>query len=100
MAVDDDECLAGTDNCDSNAQCTNTVGSFICACNTGYSGDGVSCTVSTTDETSSGSSSNITIIIAVCVVFFLTVVVVAISIVVVILNRSRRSILDLTKDSR
>ena len=43
MAVDDDECLADADICDPNAQCTNTVGSFTCACNTGYSGDGVSC---------------------------------------------------------
>jgi hypothetical protein len=42
--VDTDECTAGTDNCDTNAACTNTVGSFTCACNTGYNGDGTSCT--------------------------------------------------------
>ena len=29
--------------CDSNAACTDTVGSFTCACNTGFIGDGLSC---------------------------------------------------------
>ncbi|GMU01565.1 hypothetical protein KH5H1_56850 [Corallococcus caeni] len=42
--VDANECAAGTDNCDENATCTNTVGSFTCACNAGYEGDGVTCT--------------------------------------------------------
>ena len=42
--TDIDECIAGTDNCDTNATCTNTVGSFTCACNNGYAGDGVTCT--------------------------------------------------------
>ncbi|XP_072017210.1 uncharacterized protein [Amphiura filiformis] len=39
-----DECALSTDNCDANAACTNTDGSFTCACNVGYSGDGVTCT--------------------------------------------------------
>ena len=30
--------------CDGNAVCTNTPGSFTCACNEGYSGDGITCT--------------------------------------------------------
>jgi hypothetical protein len=42
--IDTDECTAGTDNCDANAACTNTAGSFTCACNTGYKGDGTTCT--------------------------------------------------------
>ena len=42
--TDIDECEVGTDNCDSNASCSNTAGSFTCACNQGYSGDGVTCT--------------------------------------------------------
>ncbi|WP_437963897.1 FG-GAP-like repeat-containing protein [Sorangium sp. So ce260] len=42
--TDVNECALGTDNCDANAACTNTVGSFTCACNAGYSGDGVTCT--------------------------------------------------------
>merc|ERR1719478_508085 len=32
-----------THDCDANASCTNTVGSWTCACNTGYSGTGTSC---------------------------------------------------------
>ena len=44
FCTDDDECSAGTNNCDTNATCANVAGSFICACNSGYSGDGTSCT--------------------------------------------------------
>ena len=29
--------------CHANATCNNTEGSYTCACNTGYYGDGVSC---------------------------------------------------------
>ena len=43
LYIDDDECTAMTDTCDTNAACTNTPGSFTCACNTGYSGDGMTC---------------------------------------------------------
>ncbi len=39
--LDKDECALGTDNCHENATCTNTIGSFICDCSKGYSGDGV-----------------------------------------------------------
>jgi hypothetical protein len=42
--ADIDECTLGTDNCDANAACSNTVGSFSCDCNAGYSGDGLTCT--------------------------------------------------------
>ena len=37
---DIDECSEGMDNCDENANCTNTMGGYNCACNTGYEGDG------------------------------------------------------------
>merc|ERR1712139_243524 len=34
----------GTDECDRNAICTNTVGSYSCECEDGFSGDGTTCT--------------------------------------------------------
>ena len=42
--TDVDECSLRPDSCDTNANCSNTVGSYRCACNTGYSGDGFTCT--------------------------------------------------------
>ncbi len=41
--LDNNECSTGDNNCDPNAECTNTPGSFTCTCNQGYSGDGVNC---------------------------------------------------------
>eukprot|EP00735_Rhodelphis_limneticus_P009897 TRINITY_DN2889_c0_g1::TRINITY_DN2889_c0_g1_i24::g.5745::m.5745 TRINITY_DN2889_c0_g1::TRINITY_DN2889_c0_g1_i24::g.5745 ORF type:complete len:110 (+),score=-5.69,sp/P01132/EGF_MOUSE/43.68/9e-16,sp/P01132/EGF_MOUSE/36.71/4e-07,EGF_CA/PF07645.10/3.5e-09,EGF_CA/PF07645.10/1.2e-08,EGF_3/PF12947.2/1.2e-11,EGF_3/PF12947.2/0.00035,cEGF/PF12662.2/4.5e-07,EGF/PF00008.22/1.2e+03,EGF/PF00008.22/6.8e-06,EGF/PF00008.22/17,EGF_MSP1_1/PF12946.2/0.0041,EGF_MSP1_1/PF12946.2/14,FXa_inhibition/PF14670.1/0.62,FXa_in len=38
-----DECLSSSHNCHTNARCMNTWASFLCACNSGYSGDGLSC---------------------------------------------------------
>jgi hypothetical protein len=40
---DVDECANGANNCDGNATCTNTPGSFSCACNNGYVGNGITC---------------------------------------------------------
>ena len=44
FSADDDECALDTDDCDANAVCTDTDGSYECACNDGYSGDGFTCT--------------------------------------------------------
>src|SRR5207244_10465815 len=42
--ADIDECANGSADCDAHAECTNTAGSFTCTCDSGYVGDGVSCT--------------------------------------------------------
>ena len=42
--LDVNECLAGSDLCHSNANCTNTKGSYNCTCHHGYRGDGYNCT--------------------------------------------------------
>lgn len=41
---DQDECAVGTHTCDPNAQCTNALTGYTCACKSGYSGDGFTCT--------------------------------------------------------
>ena len=44
ISTDIDECSMGSDNCRTDAQCTNNNGSFTCTCNDGYTGNGVTCT--------------------------------------------------------
>ena len=44
MTTDINECEMETDNCNDNATCTDTIGSFNCTCNAGYDGDGFICT--------------------------------------------------------
>ena len=39
-----DECETGSHTCHAQATCCNTLGSFNCYCNAGYSGDGKDCT--------------------------------------------------------
>ena len=41
--ADVNECITGEHNCDANADCNNTEGSFECTCKPGYSGNGVYC---------------------------------------------------------
>jgi alpha-tubulin suppressor-like RCC1 family protein len=51
-----DECSLGTDSCNENATCTDSVAApgFSCACNSGFTGNGTDCT--DIDECSNGSS--------------------------------------------
>lgn len=42
--LDVDECaLASTNDCSTNADCSNTVGSFNCTCKSGFAGNGNTC---------------------------------------------------------
>ena len=41
--IDVNECELDTHNCSTQATCTNTIGSFNCTCNIGYSRNGTSC---------------------------------------------------------
>ncbi|WP_225409000.1 carboxypeptidase regulatory-like domain-containing protein [Stigmatella hybrida] len=43
VMADNDECMVDNGGCNVNATCTNLPGSRTCACNAGYSGDGISC---------------------------------------------------------
>eukprot|EP00117_Sycon_ciliatum_P008637 scpid11083/ scgid1619/ Fibrillin-2 len=54
--VDLNECAA-THDCSENATCTNTVGSFYCTCNVGYTGNGTHCV--DIDECSQRPCSNV-----------------------------------------
>ena len=41
--ADINECSNNTDDCDVNADCSDTDGSFTCTCREGYSGNGTFC---------------------------------------------------------
>ena len=43
LCLDIDECAIGSHNCSKDATCTNTVGSYVCECDEGYTGDGRIC---------------------------------------------------------
>ena len=43
LLSDTDECSEGLNACDDNASCTNTQGGYNCTCNTGYAGNGSTC---------------------------------------------------------
>jgi len=42
--ADIDECATNNGGCSAEADCSNTEGSFTCTCQSGYTGDGTSCT--------------------------------------------------------
>ena len=44
LLLDVDECAENSHKCHGNAYCNNTVGSYNCTCNSGYSGNGFNCT--------------------------------------------------------
>ena len=44
LPIDINECELRINNCDVNANCSNTFGSFECTCSAGFMGDGVNCT--------------------------------------------------------
>ena len=53
--ADIDECARATDDCaptESGGICTNTPGDFVCECDSGYSGDGLTCDSDKTTEIS------------------------------------------------
>jgi len=43
--IDIDECLENNGGCDTQANCTNTIGSYECHCNQGYYGNGIECSL-------------------------------------------------------
>ena len=43
LIKDINECSSNTDNCHPDSICRNSVGSFTCTCNSGFTGNGVSC---------------------------------------------------------
>ena len=44
LYLDVDECTVRSHNCHPMATCTDTIGSFTCQCQNGYTGNGQTCT--------------------------------------------------------
>ena len=44
IVLDIDECATNVDTCSLDGICENTLGSYICRCKVGFSGDGRTCT--------------------------------------------------------
>ena len=44
LLADINECLKNISGCDLQANCTDTDGSYMCACNAGFYGSGQNCT--------------------------------------------------------
>ena len=42
-SADIDECISDSADCHDNATCTNTDGTYECTCDSGFSGDGFTC---------------------------------------------------------
>ena len=47
-SADINECELNVHQCDHHAECTNTVGSYECHCNIGFTGNGYNCCALTT----------------------------------------------------
>jgi len=47
ICLDINECSGHTHDCDHDATCTDTLGSYRCSCNTGFNGNGQTCTGNT-----------------------------------------------------
>ncbi len=60
--LDQDECAAHNTTCDPHADCTNTIGSYTCACSAGYAdngaGDGRSCVLTNICAINNGGCSD------------------------------------------
>ena len=41
--LDEDECALETNTCNFDATCNNTIGSYKCTCNEGFTGNGAIC---------------------------------------------------------
>lgn len=63
---DYDECLLGIDDCNENADCINTDGSYVCSCRKGYAGDGRKCERTCTEVCQEGRCSNFPDYVCIC----------------------------------
>uniref|UniRef100_A0A3Q3JAL6 EGF-like domain-containing protein n=1 Tax=Monopterus albus TaxID=43700 RepID=A0A3Q3JAL6_MONAL len=52
------QCKQGTHNCNKNAECQNTLGSFLCKCRAGYSSNGQTCRGDPADVSTQHHNSN------------------------------------------
>ena len=43
LIIDGMDCTLGLDDCDEQATCIDTIGSYTCSCNSGWTGNGFDC---------------------------------------------------------
>ena len=105
LLLDINECSTNVQNCDANAFCSNSEGSYNCTCRPGYNGNGRSCTGKSyyyyyyyyfsSSSASSSSSSSSSSYYYYYILYIIKYIFIIISILIVMAYKSKQIAIDL-----